>query len=217
MIEQRTIEVTGTGSISLKPDLTRLTLGLDGIFKSYDEALRRSAEDTAKLKTAIAGAGFAEDAVKTLSFGVEPQYESVQDEKGNWKNVLAGYRFEHRMKLEFPVDSRTLSRVLAALGASGLDPACEISYTLADPESAKNQLLERAVQDAAAKARILAGAAGEELKELLHIRYSWGQQRFESAPLLRSKVAAAAAADYELSIEPDNICGSEEVTMIWRI
>ena len=36
----RTIRVTGKGQIKVKPDITRITMTLTGVFKEYSETLR---------------------------------------------------------------------------------------------------------------------------------------------------------------------------------
>ena len=46
----RTIRVTGKAQLKLKPDTTRITMTLKGTHREYSETLRRSSEDTEKLK-----------------------------------------------------------------------------------------------------------------------------------------------------------------------
>ena len=55
----RTIRVTGKGQLRVKPDQTRITLSLEGLYPEYGETLRRSAEDTEKIKDLLTGLGFA--------------------------------------------------------------------------------------------------------------------------------------------------------------
>ncbi|EJX05339.1 hypothetical protein EVA_06551, partial [gut metagenome] len=50
MSEQRTIRVTGKGKIKVKPDMTRITITLEGTYPEYDETLRRSSEGTEQMK-----------------------------------------------------------------------------------------------------------------------------------------------------------------------
>lgn len=49
----RTIRVTGKGQIKVKPDITRITMTLTGVFKEYGETLRHSSEDTEALKASF--------------------------------------------------------------------------------------------------------------------------------------------------------------------
>ena len=49
MAEKRIIRVTGKGTIKVKPDITRITMTLEGCYPEYEEALRCAAEDTEAL------------------------------------------------------------------------------------------------------------------------------------------------------------------------
>ena len=72
---RRTIRVTGKGRIKVKPDMTRITLSLEGIYPEYGETLRRSSQDTERLKDLLAGFGFERTDLKTLNFSVDTEYE----------------------------------------------------------------------------------------------------------------------------------------------
>ena len=125
------------------------------------------------------------------------------------------------MKVEFTSDNDRLGKVLYALANSDLDPEFNISYTVKDQESAKNELLGKAVADAKEKAAVLTQAAGVELKDIQTIDYSWGEINMEvcaTNSMALRKVAAQAAADsYSMDMEPDDIKVSDTVTVIWEI
>lgn len=71
MSNMRTIRVTGKGQIKVKPDMTRITISLEGTYPEYGETLRKSTEDTERLKDLLAGFGFERSDLKTLSFSVD--------------------------------------------------------------------------------------------------------------------------------------------------
>ncbi|MBO7668933.1 MAG: SIMPL domain-containing protein [Firmicutes bacterium] len=223
MDNKRTIRVTGKGSVSVKPDTTRLTVTLRGTYKDYQETLSRSARDTEALKDVLQSLGFERGELKTLSFDVDTRYESVQDQGRNFRQVFVGYEYTHMTKLDFPSDNELLGRTLYALAASELKPEFRLSYTVKDQEAVKNELLGRAVEDALAKARVLTRAAGVSLKEILNIDYSWAEVSFEVQPLRRSLEADMATgvmnakASYDMDIEPDDIRVSDTVTVVWEI
>ena len=50
---ERTIRVTGKGSLSVRPDTTRLILIMEGIQATYDTALEQSAAMTEELKKCL--------------------------------------------------------------------------------------------------------------------------------------------------------------------
>ena len=223
MEDKRTIRVTGKGSVRVKPDTTRLTITLRGSYKDYQETLSRSARDTEALKDVLQTLGFDRSELKTLSFDVDTRYESVQDQGRNFRQVFVGYEYIHTAKLDFPSDNELLGRTLYALAASELKPEFRLSYTVKDPEPLKNELLGRAVEDALAKARVLTGAAGVSLRDILNIDYSWGEVAFEVQPLRRSLEADMATgamnakASFDMDIEPDDIRVSDTVTVVWEI
>ena len=215
----RTIRVTGKGQLSLAPDLTRITMTLEGLCPEYSETLRRSSEDTEVLRELLSRFGFARSDLKTLNFSVDAEYESIQ-ERGSYKQRFVGYRFHHSMKVEFDSDNQRLGRLLYALANASVKNEFRITYTVKDPESAKNELLGRAVKDAAAKAAVLAEAAGLSLGAIQSIDYSFGELIFDVQPMNRMLMAdrsLSAKESYDLNIEPDSIQVSDTVTLVWEI
>lgn len=216
----RTIRVTGKSLLRLKPDMTRITITLDGLYPDYDETLRRSAEDTEALKDVLSAFGFERSDLKTLSFEVDPEHESFKDRNGAYKSRFLGYKFRHTMKVEFPSDNARLGKILYALANCPVNPQFRISYTLKDPEAAKNMLLAKAVADAKEKAAVLTKAAGVTLKDIQNIDYSWGEIDFEYRPMreeLKKCVSPIQSSSYDLDIEPDDIEVDDTVTVIWEI
>ena len=141
---ERTIRVTGKGKLSVKPDMTRLRINIEGIYE---------------------------------------EYESYQARDKSWKRRFKGYKYVHRMKLEFPADNKRLGKILYALAHCSVSPEFTIEYTVADPGKSKNELLGAAVKDSQAKASVLAEAAGVNLGKIINIDYSWGEIDFVSRPL----------------------------------
>ena len=221
MTNARTVRVTGKGVLKLRPDVTRLTLTLQGTDPDYSETMRRSAEDAEALRALLLDLGFAWDALKTVQFNIDTLYEGYQDEKGIWRNRFMGYQFHHSMKLDFPVDSDMLGRTLYALSSCPARPESQIGYTLSDPEGAKTALLSAAVSDARAKAETLCAAAGEKLGLLLHIAYSRSEPQMEMRVMRKfasgDNAMPEAAAGYDMGIEPDDLSISDTVTMLWAI
>lgn len=223
MNNMRTIRVTGKGQVKVKPDMTRLTIELEGLYKDYGETLHHSALDTDQLKDILSAFGFERSDLKTLRFNVDTEYESYK-EKDVYKRRFVGYKFNHTMKVEFENDNERLGKVMYALANCPLKPEFRISYTVKDPEAAKNELLGKAVADAKEKAAVLTAAADVTIKDIQNIDYSWGEIDFEVRPMNRAIMEDACYAmsapddgSYDLDIEPDDINVSDTVTVIWEI
>ena len=170
----------------------------------------------------MSGFGFERADLKTLNFSVDTEYESYQDREGNYKQRFAGYRFRHVMKVKFFSDNDRLGKVLYALANCPVTPEFRISYTVKDPEAAKNLLLGKAVADAKEKAAVLTQAADVALKDIQSIDYSWGEIDFEYRPmagnvLAEKRLAGTMAGSYDLDLEPDDIEVSDTVTVVWEI
>ncbi|MBO4422233.1 MAG: SIMPL domain-containing protein [Clostridia bacterium] len=216
----RTIRVTGKGNIKVHPDTTRITITLTEVCREYGEALKRSSEDTEKLKELLSGFGFSRSDLKTLNFSADTEYEGYT-ENGAYKQRLVGYRYRHTMKVEFGSDNDRLGKALYALANSDLHPEFSISYTVKDREAAKNELLGKAVADAKEKAAVLTQAAGVTLKDIQTVDYSWGEIDMEfratNSIAVRKISADCAAESYAMDIEPDDISVSDTVTVVWEI
>lgn len=218
----RTIRVTGKGQIKVKPDMTRITMSLEEVHPEYDETLRSSSQSTELLKDLLCDFGFERNDLKTLNFSVDTEYESYK-EKDTYKQRFVGYKFTHVMKVEFESDNDRLGKLLYALAHYSVKPEFRISYTVKDPEAAKNELLGRAVTDAKEKAAVLTQAAGVALKDIQSIDYSWGEIDFTVNPMNRMLMAEDCydaptdGGNYDMDIEPDDIEVSDTVTVVWEI
>ena len=219
----RTIQITGRGLLRLKADTTRITLTIGGLEKEYADALDESTKATEGLKDLFEQYGFKRSDLKTLNFDVNPEYEGY-DDKGTWRQRFTGYRYRHTLKLDFPSDRELLGKLLYAIARSSAKPEFHITYTVHDPEKAKNELIGLAVADAKAKAIVLTMAAGTELLAIQSIVYSRGEPVFEVRPMNRMMAAKGAMVEeasmdsgYNLDIEPDDIEVFDTVTIVWEI
>lgn len=221
---ERTIRVTGKGKVSVKPDRIRLMLDMENTTPEYESTLKMSAEMTEALKDLVENLGFLRTDLKTLYFNVDTEYSSYQDKDKSWKRRFEGYKFTHRMKLEFDADNKLLGRILYELARCAVKPEFSIEYTVGDPESAKNELLARAVNDSGEKAKVLTDAAGVSLGEIISIDYSWAEIDFVSRPMNKMMLEECCmsapdegARGYDIDIEADDIDVTDTVTVVWRI
>lgn len=216
----RTIKVTGKGKIKVRPDVTRITLNLEGKYKDYSDTLERSSEETEMLKNVLEPFGFGRSDLKTLSFNIDAEYEGYQEE-GVYKQRFIGYRYRHSMKVEFFSDKELLGKMLKAIAECSLHPEFSLSYTVKDAEAVKNELLGKAVKDSAAKAAVLADAAGVTLGDIQSIDYSWSGLELEVRPMSRglmaNKAASTDAYGFAPDVEPDDISIEDNVTITWEI
>lgn len=215
---EKTIRVTGKGKISVTPDTIRLLITQSSVESTYEGAIHESAERKKELNEILVGLNFKKEDLKTLRYNVNTEYEEYQARDKSWKRRLEGYRYTHRMKLEFPKDNAMLGKLLGAISKITGEPKFSLEYTIADPEAAKNELLAKAVEDSKAKASVLTRSAGVELGDILTIDYSWGEVDFISRPtggVMLYEEEYDGSCD--IDIEADDINVTDTVTVVWAI
>lgn len=219
-MSERTIRVTGRGKLSVKPDTIRISISASEVCKEYEAAVRRSASQTGVLRKVMERAGLDPKSLKTTSFGIDTEYNSYRDKKGEYKRVFLGYRYTHRLYFTFPNDNKLLGKVLYELANCSADVEFSLMHTVKDAEAVKNELLGKAVGDSKAKAEILTRAAGVSLGEIKLIDYSWGELQIYSEPLRyydAECVKSVGSVGYDIDIEADDIDVQDTVTVVWEI
>ncbi len=215
---ERTITVKGTGTLSLKPDQTVVSVSLSSTDKEYDKSMHDAAEKLDALAKALQAIGFQKQDLKTVGFQVTTEYESVCDADGNYRSAFKGYRCNQQLKLEFDFDTRFLSQVLSAIASCISEPELNIQFTVKDKTTVNNALLENAAQNARAKAEILAAASGVKLGRLVAIDYSWGERNvYSDTHFMMEKKCLRNTAPVDMAIVPDDITVSDTATFVWTM
>ena len=219
---ERTIRVTGKGTISVRPDTIQLNISTAGVCKEYEKALEQGAKNTGLLRESISKAGLDPKDLKTTNFAVQTEYEHYEDRNDNWKRRFVGYKFVHSLYIRFDNDNALLGKVLYQLSKCRADAEISISYTVRDAEPVRNELLAKAVADSKKKAMILTKAAEVKLGDVENIDYSWGRVEVysENIHLARFEgltMDSNADESFDINTEADDIHLEDTVTVVWRI
>ena len=210
-MNDRTIKVTGTASITGSPDWVVILFNINSSDYYYTKSVEQLAKQTEALKRDLMEAGFEKDALKTSSFHIGTDYEWVNN---NSKKVFRGYVASHSLKIEFSFDKKVLNNLLNILGETRSEANFNIQFTIKDTEALKELALAEAVKNSKKKAELLTEAAGVSLGELLKIDYSWGEVRFRSSTTFD---CCEYESDNVFDIVPDDISVSDSVTVIWSL
>lgn len=216
----RTIAVKGVGKCSFAHDTIRIFAEIERRDREYEKALKLAAHAVELLKSAVKRRGFAENDLKTSSFNVNAEYESVRDPDGSYKNEFAGYCVRYDMQLSFECDTEKLRGVLAAAAKSGAEARLNISFELAAKEAAVDAALALAAEDAKRKAASIAKAMDVRLLKVLNIEQSGVSHSFVSRTEFREDAVAAKmmnARSAIAGIAPHDIETEESVTAVWEI
>jgi uncharacterized protein YggE len=154
-VPEHTISVTGTGRVTLTPDVADLRLGVNITRPTATEARADAAAAMTKVVDAIKKAGVADKDIKTSMLSLQPVY----DYSNNGQGKLTGFQVVNVVA----VTVRDISTVGALIDASVIAGATSVdgvSFRVDDQTKAEAQARTGAVADARAKANALAAAAG---------------------------------------------------------
>ncbi len=157
------IVVQGSGEVNVRPDLARISLGVQNQATDSTAAAQTNTDRTAKVIEAMKRAGVAERDIQTSNYSIYLQYDSrpKPGQSGLSEQVVAGYQVSNTVR----VTVRKIAdagRVLDAAVKAGANVAQGIQFDLDVPTAAKARAdaLRAAVTDALSKARVIADAAG---------------------------------------------------------
>lgn len=219
----RTITIYGKGKASVRPDQIEISISLESQDKKYWESIKNATAQLSELKEAFSDLGFGEGDIRTGSFRVYPEYESIQDSSGHWVERFRFYNTRQEINVKFPNDGEMLGRVIGRLARLSSTPRFDIGYTVKDHDAVKKELIRSAVKDAMEKAEIICEAAGIGLGDIARIDYSQGNQDFFTRPvgfmMAKSRNAYAEEADTAMGIdaEPEDIQIEDEIQIVFNI
>ena len=209
---QRTLNVSGSGQVSARPDTAIITLGVQTEAEQANVALSENSQQMQAVIDALKKAGVAAEDIQTQVINLQPRYEQPP---APGPSTLPG-----TPKLVGYVATNTVEVTVRQLGTLGelLDAAVQaggnqiegISFEVSNPATLLDQARAAAWQDAQHKAEQLAGLAGAKLGEVLSITESSQTPR----PVLQAVQAAPAAA---VPVEPGTQTIEVDVQVTWSL
>ena len=208
-----TLIVTGEANKSFTPDQIRIHLHHEEKRQTYAETLTALMDKTKEIKEDAIRAGLSGADVKTLSFKVEPHYESYRDAKGDYKKRFDGYAGYANFSIDLPFDNASLSKTLTCLSIKDVS----FSYMLSDPLAAKDEVTALAVSIAVNRANVIAKAAGITLGPIQNIDYGVRRVHIDYDEPRVYECACANGPAPEIDITPEDLSMSDNVTITWAI
>jgi uncharacterized protein YggE len=162
---EHSISVTGTGRVTLSPDLADVQLGVMVQRPTVKVARDDAATAMTAVIAALKAAGIADADLTTSMLSLQPQYDYGNN--GGTPRIV-GYQFSNSVKATV----RNLDKLgdvidgAIAAGATSLDG---VTFRVEDETKAEAQARIAAMADARAKADALAGAAGVSISGVISI------------------------------------------------
>jgi len=191
------ITVTGVGSVEATPDISTWSFGVSNQAGSAKTALARNAATMKRIATAVKAVGVAEADVQTQSASLYPR-----------RNRRTG-AITFTASGSVTVTVRTLAKTGAVVGAATEAGASEIfgpSLRISDQKALYDQALDKAYDDALAKAQKLATKAGLTLGAPIAIVEGGGGDIVYAQ-------ASASGGGFEFDLEPGRNSVSATLTV----
>jgi uncharacterized protein YggE len=166
LFAQRQITVSGSGSVTAKPDYAIVTLMLTSQNNTAQTVFAQSDENSSRLMKSLSDAGVAPEDIEQRTFALNPTYDYSSG--GGAPPRLVGYH----MMTTYQVKVRNLKSLPVVLDAgtqAGANNLTIEGYDVSNKEKLKNQAVKMAIEDARDVAGRLAKEMGGSLGEILSI------------------------------------------------
>ena len=204
---QRTITVSGTGLVTLTPDIAYISIS---VHSQDASATLATTDNNAKAQAVInAIKGFGVDAkdIQTTNFSIYPQQQ--YDKNGILTGIL--YAVDNTVYVTVR-DLTKLGALLDGTVNAGANNISSISFDVADKTAALSQARQAAVAQARKQADELTGAAGVALGDVQTISYN------DSTPPVAIQYArAATVSDSSVPVQAGSMQISTTVTIVYAI
>ena len=172
------ITTIGRGKGKYVPDEVQINLVFQSRSIDYQTALTEGNKGIDEfVNEVLVKLGFNKNDLKIRNLIVREE-RKYNNQTGN--NELVGYLFESDALLEFPYDKALITLFLNSISKLTNPPHFTLNFGLKNEEQHKNELLQKAYQDALNKAEVIAKSANKKVKESLKVSFEPLNQPFSS-------------------------------------
>ena len=199
-----TISVSGSGKVTVVPDVARVALGVTINRPTVKAARSSAAEAMTNILGAIKGLGIADADIQTTGLSLYPQYAN-----GSPSHVT-GYTISEQIQVTIRDLDKT-GDVVDAATAKGATDVNGISFELSDPAKAMNDARGAAVAAARASAQAMAAAGNVSLGSVVSMTDASVSSPFPVYYGAKASAAADGAVPTPVQV------GTQDVSMVVQV
>ncbi|MBI4322360.1 MAG: SIMPL domain-containing protein [Chloroflexi bacterium] len=199
------ITVSGTGRVSVRPDVATVRVGVQTQAENAQQAQQANAQKMDAVVRTLKELGIPEKDIRTSSISLRPVYEARRD--GSRERIV-GYEASNTVTVRV-TDLSKVGNVLDEVVKAGANVAGGIQFGLQDDSELRREALRKAVQDGEGKAEAIAGAMGRSLGPVESVV----EESVSSPQPLDRMMPTAAAPEVTTPVEP----GELQVTATIRV
>jgi uncharacterized protein len=208
LLTKRTIQVSGEGEASGKPDKGIITLGVETNARTAAQTMTENSAAMKALLASLKESGIEEKHIQTSAVDLSPQYRAV--DAPDVKPELIGFRASNQVRVTV-LNLENMGKAIDAAIGAGANRVDSIQFDIRDKKPVLDQARKDAMEDALRKAKLLAAIAGVEVGAPLTIsEFTLGPPR----PMMDQRMMAFGAAKEEVPIAPgeETLRASVQVT-----
>ena len=206
--DERSMSVSGTGRVTVVPDIATINIGVRTEADAVTEALDGNTAQANEISQALQELGVAEEDIQTSNFNVYPS-----DRYNPMTGQVEGRYFVVENTVNVTVrELSSLGEVLTAVVDAGANNIYGISFNVDDREAAVAEARKLAIEDAKTKAQSIAEEAGVELGEILNISVYSG-----STPTIYYDAKGGAYSESAVPIAAGTLAITMEASLTYSI
>ncbi len=197
------ITVEGEAKVTAIPDVASLSIGLTTEKNSVEQA---QVENTQKMNQIVSllknDFKIADQDIETSQYSIRPKYSWAND-----RQEIIGYEVNQSVSVKVR-DFANIGEIIARAGQNGSNQVSGPNFTIDDDETYKEQARQQAIDNAQAKAKVLANQLGIKLGPVVNFSESSDQ------PIYYDNYAKSAVMGFggaEDTLAPQIEAGSDEV------
>lgn len=176
----RTIDVSGTGDAFAIPDIAIIHATIEQKAKNVHDAQVPVTEKASELVTFLKKSGIAEKDIKTLNYSANPEYEYPAPCysgpcPASSRATLIGYTVSQTLSIKIR-DIDSVPAITEGIGALKVSSIQGPDFSIDDEDMVKAEARKNAIDDAEAKAKILAKDLGVKLVRV--VRFNEGNSSY---------------------------------------
>jgi uncharacterized protein len=201
------VQVDGIGTATGRPDVLRVTAGVEATAEAVAEALQQTDAAARRALEVLRAEGVAEADVQTVHMSIHPTYTDDGQE-------ITGYTARHDLEVTLR-DLERAGEVIGVLADAGGNAVRlqGVAYALEDDAALQEEARAEAFAAARVKAEQLATLAGRELGTVVEVR----EQLTPSAPMPYAAADSRGAEAMAVALAPGSASVTVTVAVRWSL
>ncbi len=219
---ETSISVTGEGEVLAKPDIGAFTFTVQTEGADATAAQNQNSEVMAAIMGYLTEAGVAEADIKTEYYNLNPKYryEDKPCAFGSYcppsEPIQDGFEVMQNVQVKVRALD-TAGGLIGGVGERGATNISSLSFTIDDESELKDEARTLAIEDAKAKAQVIADSLGKELGKLVGF-YENGDDAYyygKGGDMMEARAVGAPAMDAVLPAGENTIMSN--VTLSYEL